>query len=369
MNRNLYIGIIVILAIGILSCTEMNHLHQPYLDEGETIYASKVDSVIIRPGNMRLALDIYAPSQRAERGIVYWNNDQNSLEFEIEKKNKGEAQELIISELEEGSHIFTFVLFDAYGHKSLPIEAVGTVYGEDYASALLNRVLDGVEITDNGVKLLWRSGGEDLGLLLTYINMRGEKIEITVSPEENETLITDAVPGKEFTYCTFYKPEEDAIDIFTSKPKTGHFPYETLDRTGWEAIDCSDERADDGGGKAAVLDGNLSTYWHSQWGPDAPLPHWILIDMKKVYEIGGVEIVRRLDNTNTRTLKFEVSENGVTYLTAGEMDFGDDSNSAGSKTVTFTSIRGRYLKCWVTDSNSNPHASIAEIYIKGRELE
>ena len=102
MNRNLYIGIIVILAIGILSCTEMNHLHQPYLDEGETIYSSKVDSVIIRPGNMRLALDIYAPSQRAERGIVYWNNDQNSLEFEIEKKNKGEAQELIISELEEG---------------------------------------------------------------------------------------------------------------------------------------------------------------------------------------------------------------------------------------------------------------------------
>lgn len=53
--------------------------------------------------------------------------------------------------------------------------------------------------------------------------------------------------------------------------------------------------------------------------------------MKKVYEIGGVEIVRRLDNTNTRTLKFEVSEDGVTYLTAGEMDFGDDSNSAGSK--------------------------------------
>lgn len=90
----------------------------------------------------------------------------------------------------------------------MPIEAVGTVYGEDYASALLNRVLDGVEITDNGVKLLWRSGGEDLGLLLTYINMRGEKIEITVSPEENETLITDAVPGKEFTYCTFTNPKK-----------------------------------------------------------------------------------------------------------------------------------------------------------------
>ncbi|MCQ5209109.1 discoidin domain-containing protein, partial [Bacteroides thetaiotaomicron] len=75
----------------------------------------------------------------------------------------------------------------------------------------------------------------------------------------------------------------------------GHFPYVTLERTGWEAIDCSAERADDGGGKAAVLDGNLSTYWHSQWGQEAPLPHWILIDMKKVYEIGVVEIVRRLD--------------------------------------------------------------------------
>ena len=62
--------------------------------------------------------------------------------------------------------------------------------------------------------------------------------------------------------------------------------------------------------------------------------------MKKVYEIGGVEIVRRLDNTNTRTLKFEVSEDGVTYLTAGEMDFGDDSNSAGSKTVTSPASEG-----------------------------
>lgn len=369
MNKNLYIWIIAILAIGILSCTDMNHLHQPYLDEGETIYAAKVDSVVIKPGNMRLALEVYTPLQRAEGGIVYWNDNQDSLNFVIETKSQGKPQELIISDLEEGTHIFTFILFDAYGHKSLPIEAVGTVYGEDYASTLLNRVLDGMEVTDEGVKLLWRSSGEGLDVLLTYINKEEKEIEVTVSPEENETLITDAAPGGKFTYITYYKPEEDAIDTFASKPKTANFPYANLDRTGWEAIDCSDERVDDGGGKAAVLDGKLSTYWHSQWGPDMPLPHWILIDMKKVYEIGGVEIIRRLDNTNTKTLKFEISEDQKAYVTVGDMDFGDDSNSAGSKITTFSTVKARYLKCWVTDSNSRPNASIAEIYVKGCELE
>lgn len=369
MKKNLfYIWMITILVVGFVSCTDMNHLHQPYLDEGETIYAAKVDSVLIRPGNMRLALDVYTPSQRAERGIVCWNNNQDTLDFDIENKVPGEAQELIISGLEEGTHIFTFVLFDAYGHKSLPIEAVGTVYGEDYASALLNRVLDGMEITNEGVKLLWRSAGEGLDVLLTYINADGKEVKRSITPEENEILITDAVPGSEFTYVTFYKPEEDAIDTFTSKPKTGHFPYDTLDRVGWEAIACSDEKVEDGGGKASVLDGDLNTYWHSQWGPEMPLPHWILIDMKKTYEIGGVEIVRRLNNTDTKTLKFEISEDGVTFIGVGDMDFGDSSNSAESKIITFPAVNGRYLKCWVTGSNSEPHASIAEIYVKGCEL-
>lgn len=59
--------------------------------------------------------------------------------------------------------------------------------------------------------------------------------------------------------------------------------------TGWEAIDCSDERADDGGGKAAVLDGNLSTYWHSQWGPGRTITS---LDFNR-YEEGFMKLVSR----------------------------------------------------------------------------
>ena len=33
------------IVLGLQGCSEMNDLHQPYLDEGEYIYAEKVDTI------------------------------------------------------------------------------------------------------------------------------------------------------------------------------------------------------------------------------------------------------------------------------------------------------------------------------------
>lgn len=149
------------------------------------------------------------------------------------------------------------------------------------------------------------------------------------------------------------------------------FLPENLDRTGWEVIECSSEQPDDGGGKDAVLDGNNDTFWHSQWkdtgGGLPPLPHHIIIDMQKEYDVMALEVVRRTNSTDAKKIVLELSLDNITYQQAAMMDFGPITNTAGSMNSNITTTKARYLKCTVTESNNPPHTSIAEIYVKGLE--
>ncbi len=41
-----------------------------------------------------------------------------------------------------------------------------------------------------------------------------------------------------------------------------------------------------------LIDGNLDSYWHSQYDPHAPLPHWAIIDMASDKSISYFEVYR-----------------------------------------------------------------------------
>ena len=58
VNRTQYLllGLLVLL---VSSCDGMNDLHEPYLRQGETIYAAKVDSVSVGPGDGRAKLEVF----------------------------------------------------------------------------------------------------------------------------------------------------------------------------------------------------------------------------------------------------------------------------------------------------------------------
>lgn len=47
--KNNYNYLWIVLISFLVSCSDMNDLHQPYLDQGEHIYAAKVDAVVVRP--------------------------------------------------------------------------------------------------------------------------------------------------------------------------------------------------------------------------------------------------------------------------------------------------------------------------------
>ena len=74
-----------------------------------------------------------------------------------------------------------------------------------------------------------------------------------------------------------------------------------LKKTGWKAIEYSSEETTGEGsnGRAQqIVDGDDNTYWHPQWYTGtAQLPHYIVVDMQEMKNVGGFEI-KMGDNPN-----------------------------------------------------------------------
>ena len=66
------------------------------------------------------------------------------------------------------------------------------------------------------------------------------------------------------------------------------------DRTGWE-VTVDGWNKDGASGKAeAIIDGDTNTYWHSDYtNNNQNMPHYFMIDMKKVQKVGAVGIITR----------------------------------------------------------------------------
>ena len=82
-----------------------------------------------------------------------------------------------------------------------------------------------------------------------------------------------------------------------------------MDKTGWKAIEYStEETAGEGSNGRAqqIVDSDDDTYWHPQWyGSTAQLPHYIVVDMKDVKNVGGFEI-KMGDNANRHIKAYDI---------------------------------------------------------------
>ncbi|MDR0699380.1 MAG: Ig-like domain-containing protein [Tannerella sp.] len=141
-----------------------------------------------------------------------------------------------------------------------------------------------------------------------------------------------------------------------------------LSKAEW-TVEVSDERADDGGGKDKIIDDDYGdTYWHSQWGPDAPLPHWAIIDMKEPQEVARIATLRRY-NGDTRTLQYFVGDSPDpdgewVKIAEGAYESRESSNHTLTLDVA-TPVTGRYLKLVLPDSFRDVYTAICEIDVYG----
>jgi hypothetical protein len=140
-------------------------------------------------------------------------------------------------------------------------------------------------------------------------------------------------------------------------------------KAGWTVEVVSDESWE-GGGKDRMIDGDhdLGGFWHSQYGPNMPLPHWAVIDMKEPVEVARIATQRR-HNGDTKTLQYFVGDspdvNASTWVKVVE---GMYASITAEHTLTLDAaepLTGRYLKLVLPDSYRDVFTAICEIDVWG----
>ena len=159
-------------------------------------------------------------------------------------------------------------------------------------------------------------------------------------------------------YYTISKEDWDAV----------HEQYVDADRTDWGISASTEEKVGENAGKygiaTCILDGDLASFWHSQWkgeGANPPLPHEIIIDMKSQQDILSIELARRQGNGDTKTVIFSIGESEEHWTELGQLNFPSEKATNAQILLLPEPVRGRYIRALVTGSNNGVNASIAEI--------
>lgn len=138
-----------------------------------------------------------------------------------------------------------------------------------------------------------------------------------------------------------------------------------ISRTGWVA---SADSAQSGNEAAKAIDGNASTFWHTQYSPSlAPLPHYFQIDLLKSYVVNGIGYQPRQDGKRNGDIgqhEITVSTDGTTW--SSPVAYGNLLSDATTKYSFWSNTPARYLRITVTSEAQdagNQWSSMAELYV------
>lgn len=131
----------------------------------------------------------------------------------------------------------------------------------------------------------------------------------------------------------------------------------------WSAT-CSDVQDGDGGGINAIFDFDQTNYWHSNYNDPAPLPHWIVVDLKEEMNINQVRLGWRMYGANVymhvRKVEILYSNDGSNFTaTEGEILREPVDGKLSSPNYppyndcAFATVKARYIKLNMTESNSS----------------
>ena len=205
-------------SIGYWGCSDMNSLHDEYLQRGVTIYTGQPDSVEIFSGKNRVKITCRNYDPKAAKLTVYWDFRQGSRSFDVPTGKLGEVVEMIIPDLEEKNYTFELVATNPVGeYPSIPLYISGDVYGSRYAASLTNRKIVGDATFapwNNRINIAWAKTVENIvGVELKYINSSNVETVLKVLNDEMQTTFDDS-NDDQVEYRTLHLPEINCIDTF-----------------------------------------------------------------------------------------------------------------------------------------------------------
>ncbi len=351
----------------------MDSQYKDFIESNGHVYPQRADSLKTYPGYNKLRMKWLKPkSPRVIYSMVYWNNYQDSMKVEL--KSFTDTITVDILNLNEYTYTFYIKNYDVEGNVSIPTEAVGTPYGENYLVTVNDRTYSSAtRSSTNEGNINWGPVTNDLIYTeIKYQNLAGKISTIKVNADDNFTNIPNIKPGVKFEYRSVFLPIK-GIDTIKRDWKESDMPFMYMfPRSSWTAVakGGNHEWGDGGGGQPnLIFDGDLNTGWHSRVGEE--LPQCVVIDMKSINTIDNI-ILYPPSTTNWRYIKdVEI------YISNNEMDpnipdiptstwgepvaevqyTGDDSLK-----INFSkSFTGRYIAViFKNTSNSNKNISFME---------
>ncbi|TKG94996.1 hypothetical protein EYV94_09790 [Puteibacter caeruleilacunae] len=305
--------ILIALVCALFACSEMNDLHQKYLDEGEEIYPARIDTVLTFPGDHRIMLkNVIKVDPNITSCKIYWDNKSDSIELPVERTSGIDTISTMLTDLIEGSYVFDVYTFDAEGNRSVKLERSAKVYGDKYKRSLTNRRVSGISSTVPGIAVIeWKeSESGEVNTTLKYQSVNGSEVEVIVNPDETETVLDDFQYGGEITYHSTYKPLENAIDVFDAADGKLQLPADFLvDKAGFEFASLpTDHIGGCWGGSIDKLWNNSTAggdYYHSgcyENGTDG-IPHHLTINLGASVGLTRVKLNPRTDCCQGRNPK------------------------------------------------------------------
>ena len=149
-----------------------------------------------------------------------------------------------------------------------------------------------------------------------------------------DSIQRDLPVSMQDTVDAYTKTLTEAIEGLELKSADNNFAQSVT------ATACSEEKTGEtapNGPAAAAVDGDESSFWHSQWSApaDNDMPHWFNVKLAAPAKVSGMVYVPRTGSSNGRLTKYHVqvsTDGGSTYAKVAE---GTLESSAGAKNITF----------------------------------
>jgi hypothetical protein len=270
----------------------MDGIYKEFLVPGTSLtYPQKPDSLEVHAGFHLLRLTwLKAKDPSVVRAEIYWNSYLDSLGVDLQDKH----DDLIVVDIptqDESTYTFYVKTFDADGNVSIPAEASGAAYGDNYILRTTDRTIaSALRDGDYNGTITWNAKTPDLAYTeVRYTTQSGEEKIVRILPEDNLLNCPDAKPGTRIDYRSVFLPPKGIS--FVEKEWVSYknsFLYK-YPRTTWtvEAKNGNHNWGDGGGGQPGlILDGNQATGWHSHTA--SALPQCLVVDMKQslsIYQI------------------------------------------------------------------------------------
>ncbi|WP_343321026.1 discoidin domain-containing protein [Sphingobacterium multivorum] len=214
-------------------------------------------------------------------------------------------------------------------------------------------------IDGNNLVLAWDNETQDPVTVNVQYELNGVKKTATLAESTDvKGKLSFDVQGKATAIAYTLKTEGLTSPIQQKQVN----PLGLVNKALWSASASSveTEEGEKNGKPESLIDGDITTFWHSTWSDgEPPYPHWFIIDMAKVEAFGRFGMIRRYNNTNGfKTFNIEVSLDKVNWKMIGkDLNFNSADSPAAWQDYSVAPVNARYIRITMTASRNGTSLS------------